>query len=358
MGDYYEVDFLQVHSERSGDAIAIRHQIGQYWYVHVVDGGYNSTAPVLAQHIRGRYGTNTINNVVVTHPDKDHAEGLAPILEEFNVGALWMLRPWEYAQFLLPYFARYNSAQRLAERLREDYPYIAALEEIAVRRGILIREPFQGEKIGPFTVLAPSPRRYLQLVINSDKTPQPTSDMSAILAALLQPMKKVVSFVKAGWGSEKFSSEDTSNENEMSVVQFAYLNADTIVLTGDAGRSAMTEAATYAPQAKLFLPGVSRFQAPHHGGRRNVSTAILDQWLGHRLAQKPQPNTETFIAIISSAKEDTEHPRKAVLRGLLHRGAKIMTTEDAPVWIYGGDAPARSDYVQVPNVPYPDEQED
>jgi beta-lactamase superfamily II metal-dependent hydrolase len=88
MPDYYEIDFRQVHTSKSGDAIGIRYQLGDKWYVHLVDGGYISTAPEVANFIRNTYGTNHINNVVCTHPDKDHAEGLAPILEEFTVGAL------------------------------------------------------------------------------------------------------------------------------------------------------------------------------------------------------------------------------------------------------------------------------
>ena len=109
MSDFYEIDFLQVHSARSGDAIAIRYQIGSTWWVHLVDGGYESTAPVVADHIWTRYGTDVINNIIVTHGDQDHAEGLGPILENFRVGRLWMLRPWMYAGILLPYFARYSS---------------------------------------------------------------------------------------------------------------------------------------------------------------------------------------------------------------------------------------------------------
>src|SRR5882762_448093 len=119
MSDFYEIDFLPVHTAKSGDAIAIRYQIGPNWYVHVVDGGYESTAPILASHIKTFYGTRHINRVVVTHPDKDHAEGLAPILEEFTVDELWMLRPWLYADALLPHFARYSSSCAVADRLRE-----------------------------------------------------------------------------------------------------------------------------------------------------------------------------------------------------------------------------------------------
>src|ERR1035437_1084450 len=304
MSDYYEIDFLPVHTSKSGDAIAIRYELNGAWWVHVVDGGYPSTAPDLQAHIRQFYGTYRINRVVVTHPDKDHAEGLAPILENFQVDELWMLRPWMYAQYLLPHFARYSSTAALAARLREEYSYIAALEDIAVRMGITIREPFQGEKIGPFTVLAPSPARYLQLVIDSEKTPQQAAESEGILSELMRLVKPIVAFIKAGWGSERFSGEETSVENEMSVVQFALLNGHKIVLTGDAGRGGLREAADYAPQAGLFLPGVTRFQVPHHGGRRNVSTELLDRWLGPRLPQMLSDSQELFTAMISSSKED------------------------------------------------------
>ncbi len=65
----------------------------------------------------------------------------------------------------------------------------------------------------------------------------------------MQAAAPLVRFIKAGWGSEKFSSEPTSVENEMSVIQYAVLCGDKIVLTGDAGRDALTEAANYAPNA-------------------------------------------------------------------------------------------------------------
>ena len=47
----------------------------------------------------------SIDNVVVTHPDKDHAEGVQAILKHFGVGALWMLRPWNYVDELIDRFA-------------------------------------------------------------------------------------------------------------------------------------------------------------------------------------------------------------------------------------------------------------
>jgi hypothetical protein len=357
MAEYYEIDFLPVHTAKSGDAIAMRFGSENGFFVHVVDGGYESTAPNFAAHIQKYYNSKWINRMVVSHPDKDHAEGLAPILEEFRVDELWMLRPWLYADLLVQHFARYTSAQRLRDRLHEDYPYIEALEAIALRRNIPIYEPFQGASIGPFTVLAPSRAQYFQLVVGSEKTPQPTADATNLLEKLLATVAPVVRFIKAGWASERFSTDETSTENEMSVIQYAELSGHTIVLTGDAGRGALAEAADYAPTAGLILPGVTKFQVPHHGGRRNVSTELLDRWLGPRLPRMLPAGSETFTAMISSAKEDPEHPRKAVLRAMLHRGAKVITTEDGAVRV-SRNAPKRDDYHSLDNVPYPDEQEE
>jgi phosphoribosyl 1,2-cyclic phosphodiesterase len=95
MSDYFEIDFLDVETKKSGDAIALRYSLGGQTFVHVVDGGFLDTGVELANHIRRYFGNGVvIDNVVVTHPDGDHAAGLQTILEEFDVGALWMLRPW------------------------------------------------------------------------------------------------------------------------------------------------------------------------------------------------------------------------------------------------------------------------
>ena len=56
------------------------------------------------------------------------------ILEEFEVGALWMLRPWLYAGEIIARFDNFISLENLQRRLKDCYPNIAALEEIALRQ--------------------------------------------------------------------------------------------------------------------------------------------------------------------------------------------------------------------------------
>lgn len=362
MSDFYEIDFLDVESSKSGDAIAMRYVVNGITTLHITDGGYQDTGIKLSQHVQKYYdGPQRINYVVVTHNDGDHAGGLRHILENYEVDELWMHRPWLYASELVDRFKRYRNVENLAEKLKESYPNLAALEEIARDRKIKICEPFQGARIGAFTVMSPSIERYLDLVVASDKTPdgfEPQQEARGGLAALLEVSKKqVINLIAAVWGAEKFSEEETSEENEMSVVQFANFNGEKVLLTGDTGRSGLAEAAAFAPAIGLKLPGINKFQVPHHGSRRNVSTALLDHWLGKRLQSNIDDGKELFTAVISSAKKDKDHPRNSVVRAMTHRGGYVVTTEGKSVRVSSKSAPPREGWSKAPKVPYPNTQE-
>lgn len=361
MADFFELDFLDVETKKSGDAIPLRYEVAGQRYIHVVDGGFQALSDKIIKHIVDHYDNKPIDNVIVTHPDGDHVCGLHGVVERCNISAIWMLRPWLYANEIIHRFDTYNSVDRLVSRLRSVYPYIAKLEEIAEERGIPIFEPFQGAQIGAFTVLAPSRARYLDLIVESEKTPESAeveqSLAEALFGSIVQAGTAIANFVKGAWGYEVFSPEETSAENEMSVVQAAVIAGKSIVLTGDAGRQALAEAADFAPAAGLILPGVDRFQVPHHGSRRNVSTDLLDRWLGPRLAARPAEGDEAFVAICSSAKEDKDHPRKSVERAFVHRGARFAATEGDNIRS-SHNAPARDGWVPVPRRPYPEDYEE
>ena len=362
MSDFFEIDFLDVKLKKSGDAIPLRYSRNGITRIHITDGGFQDTGDKVVQHVNKYYNyPDTIDAVIVSHSDGDHAGGLRKVLETFNVSELWMLRPWLYADELIDRFARFSNVENLVLRLKEVYPNIAALEEIAESKGIPIREPFQGAGIGEFIVLAPTKERYLDLVVESEKTPEAAraaeESVQSMLAKLGHLVEKVVSFIRAAWGEETFSPEETSPENDMSVIQYANLCEKKILLTADAGRGALTEAADYAPWAGLELPGIDRFQVPHHGSRRNVSTEILDRWLGERLSEKLEDGAEEFTAIISASKEDEDHPRKAVIRACIHRGAKVISNEGQDICT-GYNKPHREGWTAIQPLPYPEEQEE
>lgn len=339
MTDFFEIDFLDVETSKSGDAVALRYTLGNdaRQFVHVVDAGFQSTGSSMVEHIRNYYDTGLeVDHVVATHNDGDHSGGLREVLERCEVGKVWMLCPWHYSAELIGRFDNYSSVDRLTARLKEAYPNLAALEEIALRRGIEIGEPFQGANIGAFTVAAPSKPRYLELILASEKTPT-ASNHSAFFgqvrtgvmnaASAVAYSRVVTKFVPAAWGIEIFSPEPTRCENEMSVIQYASLCDKGILLTGDAGRDSLNEAADYLSLLYLGTPRLDYFQVPHHGSRRNVSSYLLDRLLGERLPNELPSGQHRFVAMISSAKEDEAHPRKAVVRAMIHRGGVVTATE-------------------------------
>lgn len=358
MADYFEIDFQDVKTSKSGDAICLRYEVNGQTFIHVVDGGYQSVGEKLVAHIRKFYDNpKKIDHVVATHNDGDHAGGLRTVLEEFDIGALWMLRPWLYAAELIDKFSYYSNPESLANHLREVYSNLAALEDIADKRGIPIYEPFQGAAIGKFTVMAPSKSRFLDLIISSDKTPQVVKQETGLQtfgAMFKEAAVTAMQYIASLWGEEIFPSGDTSAENEMSVVQYANLCETKILLTADTGRDGLQEVIDFAPMVGLILPGIDRFQVPHHGGRRNVNTELLDKLLGPRITSKS--DSIKFTAIISAAKDDEHHPRNSVVRAMYHRGGFVGSTEDGSKSCVA-NAPQRGWHPITP-LPYPEQQED
>jgi hypothetical protein len=251
MFDFYEVEFLEVNSRKSGDAIIVRYNSGDSVQIHIVDGGFQNTGQTICEHLKKFYGDPTyIHRVIASHPDGDHTGGLRTILENYEIGELWMLRPWIYAHEIIGRFQRYSSVDNLKKRLKEIYYNLAELEDIALKRGIDIFEPFQGRYIGNFLVLAPTKSRYLDLIVQSEKTPESIEAykgtmMGYLLDALERTASYVRNMVNAAWGEEIFSSRETSAENEMSVVQYSKLCDHQILLTADAGRSGLLEASLF-----------------------------------------------------------------------------------------------------------------
>ena len=267
-----------------------------------------------------------------------------------------MLRPWIYAEEIIDRFTRYSSVENLKKKLKEVYSNIAVLEEIAEERGIDIGAPFQGQEIGAFSVLSPMKSQYLDLIVDSDKTPD-AKDSETVLEKAYSTIKKAISYIKAKWGYEVFPEEGTSRENEMSIIQYAQLCEDRIILTGDAGREALDIAANYAPNVGLYLPGVDKFQVPHHGSRHNLSSRILDKWFGPVLSMAPDSSEVKFTAMISASDKDEDHPRKVVVRSLIHRGGSVIQTKGNNIRTQK-NAPARPDYYPIQSLTYPEEIEE
>jgi len=160
----------------------------------------------------------------------------------------------------------------------------------------------------------------------------------------------------AAWGEEnlKGDSEGTSADNETSIVQFADVCGTKVLLTGDAGVRSLTKAHQSAFQMGIVTGPLDWFQVPHHGSRRNLSSDVLDKWLGPRL-DNPVKSPASW-AIVSANQNDQEHPKKAIVRALIHRGRSVFQTSGT-LNVRSKGAPDRGWTSALP-LKYPPDQED
>lgn len=363
----YEIDFLPVgNGDSSGDAIAVRWGTPGNYQVLIYDGGTRETGAALVQHVLTHYGTARVDHVVSSHPDGDHASGLAVVLQNLHVQRLWMQRPWEHSTLIHGYFAdgrmtEASLAARLQDKMRAAYD----LETLARRRSIPILEPFLGQAIGPFWVLSPHRNWYIHdLVPAFAKSPATKARSSqglrlqgaGIMGALALAASAAGEWLSENWFIENLREDVcTSAENESSVVLYGNFDGHGVLLTGDAGVQALNRTASCAEFNQLDLPGTLRFmQIPHHGSRHNVSTSSLDRLIGRRLPFTGA-SAERY-AYASAGKESRSHPRKVVMNAFLRRGFQPYATRGNALR-YGHQLPVRAGWSPATHFTFSDKVE-
>lgn len=353
-----EVDFLPVGAgEHSGDAIAVRWKEDDQIKVLIYDGGTGDYGKALVAHVREHFQTDTVDYVVNSHPDNDHAGGLAFVLEELKVSELWMHRPWERSADIRGYFHDGRiTDESLAKRLQQKMSAAYALEKIALQRNIPIREPFAGSQIGIFTVLSPTEERYVhKLIPQFEKSPELKEETSA-LESFKDTAKAVLSYIADFWDKEYLpDTVTTSAENESSAILYASTPYGGYLLTGDTGIQSLRAAHEYASSVSINVASDLKFaQIPHHGGRHNVSTETLNLLMGSPLADRGEVNNR--IAFVSAAEKAPKHPKRVVTNAFIRRGFEVGQTKGKTI-NYGQAFPARPNWVAIDPVPFYDQVE-
>ncbi len=322
----YEIDFLPV-GDSNGDAICIRYGDDQNGYhIHVVDGGYSDTGQTIIDHVTNYFGaTKYIDNVILSHADNDHVTGLLTVVKHFDVGTLWMNRPWLYAAETIDAFHGNYTVAGLEKAIRDAYPRLVELEAIALAKGTPVRDVFARTEIGPFLVLAPTRERYLELIPEFSRTPPSYAEpQKGILREFLATAKEQLLSYFENWDNELLSDHPPAQTaaNESCVVQLGRFGARTALLTADVGPIGLQEAADTA-QAYGLLHPPQFVQVPHHGSRRNVTPTVLDRWLGKRL---PEGSPVRGSAFCSVGENKPEYPRKRVKNAFTRRGYPVHST--------------------------------
>lgn len=351
----YEVDFLRTSSDtKSADAITVRfgnlHGLREEQVVIVIDGGFSEDGSRVVEHIKNHYKTTQVDLVISTHPDQDHINGLAVVLEELEVGELWLHLPWEHDFGLSDKFQDGRVTDNsLSERLRESLNRAHVLFELARSKKVLVREPFTGLTYcnGAIKVLGPSMDYYESLIPEFEGMPTKTDDSKA--QGLLRKAGAMMKRLFAAWGHDHLDDEGaTSPKNNTSVITQILIDGKRLVFTGDAGIDALHFAADEI-EACIDPAPLSFFQIPHHGSRRNVGPTVLNRLIGNSVQEG---ESRSITAIASTAKNgEPKHPRKSVLNAFTHRGVRVLATRGRGICHFSG-SPGREGWSSLDPEPY------
>lgn len=312
------IDFLPIHGSRSGDAIIIAFEPGTDGQeIIVVDGGFRSDGEALVEYIRDEYDSEFVDIVICSHPDEDHSAGLAPVLEELEVGMLWVHRPARH-------FRRVHPTQPLAEArarlLQASLNHVHTLEGLASERSVPVCEPFEGLSYagGRLVVLGPSVRLYRQALERFSQGNRRTLD------GRLERLAEAVGeeLIETSENEDLRKAENTSSV----VLRFQSDSGVSALLTADATQLALRRALNYSLRALGSRPlqSFDVFQVPHHGAFRNVGPWLFD-------------SVDVASAIISASESDPQHPNDVVLDAFENSGCDVYVTGASGVRIIGYD---------------------
>lgn len=354
----YELEFIGVNEEtQDATAICMRWQNADGTYsIGIFDGGLKAHGTELANHLNKYYFSadddKNIDFVICSHPHQDHASGLAEILENFQIKALYMNRPWNHTDILYDKVKDGRTTPKtLAEKLKEKYCYIATLETIAFEKQIPVYDIFEGDIIAEkLQVLSPSKDFYLELLVESDKTP-----LEAVLEKAVEFIKKVINKIQENWNEESLREDvKTEPDNETSIVVLGEMTEESFLLTGDVGIRGLQKAIDYSNLiAKPIKDTVTIYEIPHHGGRHNVSPTILNQLLGDIVEEGTEINKKAFVC----TGKNSDHPHQMVVNAFKRRGVKVFNASGATIF-HHLNMPKREGWSSVTSLEFNPQVED
>lgn len=337
----YEVDFLSVGKDQDGDAIVLRwgrNEPGFWGYyepvcnknslieqkVVVIDTGFTSDGERIRYHINTYYKVDTVDLIIITHPDLDHIGGLNYILENMDVKELWIHRPSLHRKGVQVDNGRVTENSK-TKRLRECKAKIEEAIGIAKEKGIIIKEPFQGlnfnDENGSILVLAPTKEDYESLL------PEFIGEKSLNFSENTKEKVKIP--ITLYNDEDDLDDKDTTSAvNKSSTVILFCCDNDYSLFTGDSGIETLERAYEYLTRShnyNYFLNNLKLFQIPHHGSKRNLGPSILNKLF-------PEWRDYSYIsAVISCAKKnDTDvtlkHPHQAVINAFRRRNINVYAT--------------------------------
>lgn len=323
----YEVDFLPVGKkagDKCGDAIALRFvpSGSSDWTQVIIDAGFKDDGKALVEHVNRYYEPGRVELAILTHPDEDHINGMGEVLRGLSVKELWL--------------------QRIGAHGGSSLPAASAVEDLislAQQEGTDVYEVFAGQQAfnGALTILGPDERYYTELVkAQVDGVSLAEAARKAVVAAGRSIWDRIAGVL----GDEvPFPEKEVSPRNNSSMITLLSLDGKRLLFTADAGVPAIERAWDLA-EAQGLAGDLSFVQVPHHGSRRNASSACLTRLLGD--PGQPENARSAFISVAPQC--DHEHPSGRVVNAYKRRGCVVHPTAGGTKWHHNGSVPNRTDF--------------
>jgi hypothetical protein len=209
---------------------------------------------------------------------------------------------------------------------------VSALSEVQGSDDLILFEPLVDPVLHPQFKPTENDEFFVELIL---QLALPLEGQVCTAAA------EAVKRLAENWGFETLTDpeeNETSAENNSSVVLLVKFDDRQFLFTADAGVPALTEAADYAEATAIDKKTVDFVQVPHHGSKHNVGPPILNRILGPK---KPAQNFDK-TAYVSAAKDgEPKHPAKKVVNAFKRRGAEVYATLGNGLLHRSADAPDR-----------------
>lgn len=313
-----DVDILPASTKSSGgDSVLIR--IGQFSYnnprsnkqkVILIDGGYVENAERIENHLNVHYNTDTIDLVIISHPDMDHIAGFAKLLDNgrIKVKKTFIHDPWKHAHVI---FQRTQDGRRTTNSIKGKFE--DTLKKLSVVLDVcdgVNTEPFGLTNLPEFNlkILGPSKETYRNLLLQFEGMEKQHQRRTISENIYTDERHHYTDSVR-----HFLDAPITSAKNDTSTVILLQDSEQKplVLFTGDVGVDGLSEALAIADENKIGYQNVSLFQIPHHGSVKNLNAHLLD---------KINPK----MAYVSAPPENPDHPSAVMLNGITQQ-KKIPT---------------------------------
>ena len=171
---------------------------------------------------------------------------------------------------------------------------------------------------------------------------------------IYENVQKTVNMLLETWNIEHLRENVTTDpENEMSIILYGNMEEEKFLFVADAGIRALNKAMDFMEKEYIDYKKINVYQIPHHGGRRNVSTSLLNRLLGNKVSQGYEDGRVAFVM----ASKNSDHPKKMVTNAYKRRGVKVFETKGKTVR-HSHNTPNREGWVSTTPVNFYDQVED